>query len=618
MDTTPQWRERFTRSRIIVTRVAPADRTAGLVTMTDGTGLKLYAWDVPARVTTPVATPPADISHYCWLGHDGRHAYLLADDHGNEVGHLTAVDLRGDAGPTDLTPTLAPYTVRGMGVSAAGAGLVLDAVYHDGYRIYFLADPVAACPEPRLLAQYSDEAWNCVLSADGTIATIDTTERNPGVRRFAVRALRTADGEPLATCSDGRSSSVEAKLFSPRPGDPTVAVTTDRSGVRRPLLWRIDNDTRRPLAVGDLPGDVLPVDWSGDGRFLLLCHCWRAAQQLLRYDLERDRLDPLDLPAGSYHDDLARTSHFGPDGTVLAATETFASPLTVYRHRPGERTDVALASEPAPPGAPARSVDLPSSDGTLVQGWLATPDPPGPRPTVIHMHGGPHVVTQDSYDPYAQMWLDHGYAYFDLNFRGSTTFGRAYRERIWGEVGRWEIEDLVAARQWLVDNGVAHPGRVLVTGASYGGYLTMLALGVRPKLWAGGIAEVATADWRIEYEDANPAIRRAVATWHGGTPDQLPERYRDSSPVTHLEKLTAPLLIRQARHDSRCPPRQIEVYEREARRLGKPVTVLWDDGGHAAPDDPPAYLERVLDFAAACVDRAVDRVEQPTAGSGQI
>jgi dipeptidyl aminopeptidase/acylaminoacyl peptidase len=96
------------------------------------------------------------------------------------------------------------------------------------------------------------------------------------------------------------------------------------------------------------------------------------------------------------------------------------------------------------------------------------------------------------------MWVDHGYAYFSLNFRGSTTFGTAYREQIWGDVGHWEVEDLVAARQWLVDNGVTHPDQVLLTGGSYGGYLTLFALGVRPELWAGGIAEVATADWRIE------------------------------------------------------------------------------------------------------------------------
>jgi dienelactone hydrolase len=598
MDTASPWQERFTRPRIVVTRVAPADRTAGLVTIVDGQGPKLHAWDVPTGVTTPVATPSANLFAFCLLGHDGRYAYVLADDHGNELGHLTAVAVRGGAEPVDLTPGLAPYTLRGADLSATGAGLVIDAVSDDGYRVYYLADPVAAGQQPRLLGHYRDEAWFCRLSADAAVATIDTTERNPGVRRFAVRALRTADGEPVGVFSDGPGSSVEAKLFSRRPGDPTVAVTTDRSGVRRPVLWRIDHDTRRRLDVGDLAGDVLPIDWSDDGRFLLLCHFWRGSQQLLRYDLEHDRMELLELPAGSHHDDLDGSCHFGPDGTVLAATETLATPLTVYRHRPGGPTEVALASAPAPPGTPARSVDLPSSDGTLVQGWLATPAGPGPHPTILHVHGGPHGAEQGAYHPYAQMWLDHGYAYLGLNYRGSTSFGTDYREQIWGDIGHWEVEDMAAARQWLVESGVAGPDRVLVTGASYGGFLTLYALSVRPELWAGGIAEVATADWRLQHEDANPAIQRAIAAWHAGTPEQVPERYRASSPLTHLAKLTAPVLIRQGRHDSRCPARQMEVYEQAARRLGKPVTVLWDEGGHAQLDDPLAYLQRVLDFAA--------------------
>lgn len=601
MDTAPRWRERFTRSRIVVTQVAKADRTAGAVTILDGKGVKLLAWDVLTGATRPVATPPADVLSYCWLGHDGRHAYVLPDHHGNELGHLTAVDLRGDADPVDLTPSLAPYTLRGAGISATGAGLVIDAVYDEGYLLYYLPEVVAANPQPRLLAQLPDEAWDCHLSADGTVATINTTERNPGVRRFAVRAVHTGDGEPAGIFSDGPGSSVEAKLFSPIPGDPTVAVTTDRSGVRRPVLWRVDHDTRRTLHTGDLPGDVIPLDWSDGGRFLLLCHCWRASQRLFRYDLEADRIEPLDLPAGSYHDDLVGTSHFGPNETILATTQSFATPTAVYRHRPGGPTGVVLASQAAPPATPARSVDLPSSDGTLVQGWLATPDAPAPHPTFIDLHGGPHWVQKDGYDPYAQMWVDAGFAYFGLNFRGSTTFGKAYQEQIWGDIGHWELEDLVAARRWLVDNGVADPRRVLVGGASYGGYLTLYALGVRPELWAGGIAEVATADWAIEYQDTNPALKRALAAWHADTPDQVPERYAASSPITYLANLTAPLLIRQARNDSRCPPRQMEQYEQAARRLGKPVTVQWDDGGHAPLHDPLAYLEQALEFAAGCV-----------------
>lgn len=600
------WQDRFTRQRIFATRVAPADRTAGLVSMADGDGIHLHAWDVPSGTTRPVTNVPgANLWQWTWLGHDGRYAYVLADEDGNEVGHLVAVDLHDDSVRVDLTPTLDPYTVRGVDFSHTGAGLVLDAVDASGYSVYYLADPAAPGPPPRLLARYRHEAWEPRLSADGTVATVDTTGHNPGVRRYAVQALQVADGAPLGLFTDGEGSSVEARRFSPRSGEATVVVTTDRSGVRKPVLWRITDDTRRPLATGDLPGDVIPVDWSSDGRYLLLCHFWRAAQQLLRYDLDSDRMELLDAPAGSYYDERVRGSHFGPDGTVLAATESLAAPLTVYRCAPGAAAEVVLASEPAPPPGPvARSVDIPSSDGTLVQGWLATPPGPGPHPAIIEVHGGPHGVQRDEYSPDVAMWVDHGYAYLGLNFRGSTTFGKQYREQIWGDIGHWELEDMVAARQWLVDNRVADPDRVLATGASYGGFLTLYALGVRPELWAGGIAEVAIADWRQTHEDTNAANRTAVASWLGGTPDQVPQRYQDRSPLTHLPRLIAPLLIRQARHDSRAPARQMQAYEQEATRLGKPVTVRWNDGGHASLGaDALAYQQQVLDFAADCLRR---------------
>jgi dipeptidyl aminopeptidase/acylaminoacyl peptidase len=595
---TSTWRDRFTQQRIFATAVATADRTRGLVTMVGPDGMRLHAWDVPTGKTRPVPTPPANLFAYRWLSPDGRTALVLADEGGNELGHLTAVDLQDNGPAVDLTPALDPYTVRGVGCSRGGGGLVMDAVTPTGYRLYHLPNVTVPESEPRLLAQFPDEAWNCLLSADSGIATVDVTEQNPGVRRFAVRALRVPDGEPLGTLADISGSSVEGRLFSPLPGDATAVVTTDASGVRRPLLWHIADDTRRSLAVAHLPGDVVPTDWSDDGRYLLLCHTWRARQQLLRYDLEADRCEKLEVPDGSYHDDVLRTSQFGPDGVVLAATENLTRPLTVYRHRPGGRTEVALATGSAD-GHVARSVDIRSADGTLVQGWLAAPDGPGPHPCVIHLHGGPHWVELDAYDPGKPLWLDQGYAYLGLNVRGSTTFGTRYREEIWGDVGRWELEDIVASRQWLVDNGVADPGQVLLTGASYGAFLTLYALSVRPDLWAGGIAQVAIADWRLTHEDANPALRAAHRTWFAGTPDEQPGLYRDRSPLTHLERLVAPVLIRQARQDTRTPARQMEVYEREAARLGKPVTVVWEEGGHAPGRSD--FPKRALDFAAECV-----------------
>lgn len=608
MDNTEGWQARFARSRIVATTIAPADRNAGLVTMTDGHHYQLYAWDVSSGAIRRLAGPPADAYYFAtWLSHDGRHAYVVADEKGDELGHLTAIDLRDGDPPVDLTPTLEPYTVRGVGVSHTGAGLVLVAVDDAGYHLYHLAHPSVVDRAPRLLASYPHEAWGCLLSADGALATVDTTEHNPGVRQFAVRALRVADGESLGMFTDGPGSSVEAHLFSPIPGDSTVAVLSNRSGTRRPVLWRVADDARRPLRIDDQPGDVIPLDWSDDGRRLLLCQAWRANQRLLSYDLDTDQFEVMDLPTGGYHGELLRRAHygpgsyFGPDGAVRAAVDSMAAPLTVYRHQPGGGTEAVLASEVLPSGRPARSVDVRSSDGTLAQGWLITPDGAGPHPTVVWLHGGPHMASWDSYYPPAQMWVDHGYAFFALNFRGSTSFGRQYQQAIWGDVGHWELEDLVAARQWLVEQQVADPDRVLVTGGSYGGFLTLCALTMRPALWAGGIAEVAIADLPLTYQDANPANRKAVATWLGGTPDRVPELYRDRSPLTHIENLTAPLLIRQGRHDSRAPERQMSVFEAEADRLGKPVTVVWEGRGHAPLAGDLAFRQRSLEFAAGCV-----------------
>ena len=98
------------------------------------------------------------------------------------------------------------------------------------------------------------------------------------------------------------------------------------------------------------------------------------------------------------------------------------------------------------------------------------------------MHGGPHAVETEAFKPLAQSWVDHGIAYLNINFRGSTTFGRDFQEKIWGNPGLWEQEDIAAARTFLLDEGIAHSDQILLTGGSYGGYLVLLALGNQPEL----------------------------------------------------------------------------------------------------------------------------------------
>jgi dipeptidyl aminopeptidase/acylaminoacyl peptidase len=201
---------------------------------------------------------------------------------------------------------------------------------------------------------------------------------------------------------------------------------------------------------------------------------------------------------------------------------------------------VILSAGKVPQSRPWKSVIFTSSDGQEIQAWLGLPDGDGPFPTILHMHGGPEAVMTEVFGPMSQCWLDHGFAYLTINYRGSTTFGREFFEKIWGNLGYWEVEDMVAARAWLVRQNIANPNQVFLTDWSYGGYLTLQALGTYPELWAGGMAGIAVADWAIAHVDTTDTLRSVRALRFGGTPEEIPEKYAVSSPITYARKSRLP------------------------------------------------------------------------------
>jgi dipeptidyl aminopeptidase/acylaminoacyl peptidase len=224
------------------------------------------------------------------------------------------------------------------------------------------------------------------------------------------------------------------------------------------------------------------------------------------------------------------------------------------------------------------------SGGQIIQAWLAVPEGDGPFPTILETHGGPDAVASGGFWPSAQAWLDHGFAYITVNYRGSTSFGREFQEKIWGNPGYWEVEDMVAARKWLVENGIAHPEQIFTTGWSWGGYLTLHALSLYPDLWAGGMAGIAVTDCAMCWEDEADTLKAYDVTLFKGTPQERPEAYKASSPITYAEQVVAPIFIIQGRNDTRCPPRQVEVYEAKLKALGKDIEVHWFDAGHVSMD----------------------------------
>jgi dipeptidyl aminopeptidase/acylaminoacyl peptidase len=203
------------------------------------------------------------------------------------------------------------------------------------------------------------------------------------------------------------------------------------------------------------------------------------------------------------------------------------------------------------------------------------------------------------YFPTAQAWLDHGFAFCSVNYHGSVTFGKKFEKSIWGNLGDLEVQDMASAYRWLVDNNIAKADSVLLTGGSYGGYLTLQAIGRRPELWAGGMALVAIADWKTMYEDEADTLRGYQRALFGGSPDETPEATRKSSPITYAEQIKAPIFVIQGENDTRCPARQMKVYEEKLNSLGKSIRVHWFDAGHGsrAQEQQIEQQELMLRFA---------------------
>ena len=574
LDTNATWKQRF-RAPSICTEVAVVNPQRGLAISTQSGVSQLYAWDVVTNALRQLTTHPTGVASGA-ISPDGRWVSYLDDDKGNEIGHFVRVPFEGGR-PEDITPDLPLYAAFGLAESRAGHLICGTFADQDGFHMYAIdRNAQGKLAVPRRL--YSSTSYTGVprLSYNGEIAVFNSTERT-GKAQWTLLAVDSSSGELIAELWDGGESSHGAHSFSPLVGDMRMLATSNRSGVKRPLLWNPHTGERTYLDLDHLIGDVEPLDWSADGRRLLLCRFSEAVHHLYIYDLATNAVTPLEHPGGSYWGGM-----FRDDNEIWTHRTDATHPVELIALDAGsghlKRTIVPAAS--LPPSRPWRSVTFASSDGQRIQGWLGVPDGAGPFPAILAVHGGPTAVDPEEFSPASQAWLDHGFAYLTINYRGSTTFGRAFETQIYGDLGHWEVEDMVAAHDWLIAEGIARPAQILLTGWSYGGYLTLYALGTRPKLWAGGLAGMAVADWRMSVEDTSATLRGLIQAWFGGTPDEQQEVYTRSSPITYVERVAAPVLIIQGRTDTRTPARPIQMYEQRMQKLGKEVEVHWFDAGH--------------------------------------
>jgi dienelactone hydrolase/Tol biopolymer transport system component len=598
LDDDAPWKQRFRAAEVYSSRIAPLAPTKGVLVDNRSGTMQWNRWDVPSNKLTQITSTPGGHTLFLTMSPDGQWVYYLDDKQGNEIGHYVRMPAHG-GNPEDITPDLPLYSSFGLWISRSGNRCGWDAAYENGFHIFCMdIDRDGTLGSLRRLYSSQRLLLGALLSHDGDVLTVMSTERT-GEFRFSLLAFDTLTGEKISELWDGEESSLELMVASPLPGDPRLLASTTVTGIETLLIWNPCTGERTDLTFENVTGAVRAFDWSPDGNHILFRTFNSAVQQLYLHNLSTGETIPSSCPAG-----VNSEPYFTPDGDeIFSHWESATQPRRVIAlsSETGAMVRTVVSAGDVPPGHEWQSIMFPSSDGQMIQGWLGIPGGDGPFPTVIETHGGPFSVETNGFSRRGQAWLDHGFAYLTINYRGSTTFGREFEQKISGQPGYWEIEDLVAARHWIVDQNIAKADSILLTGWSYGGYLTLLGLGKAPDLWAGGMAGVAIADWTLSYEDSAETLRGFQVTLLGGTPEEKPEQYRISSPITYAENVKAPVLIIQGRNDTRTPARPVEAYEAKMKSLGKDIQVEWYDTGHlgsrASVETGIRHQELMLRFA---------------------
>lgn len=584
------WRSWFERPQVAMPAFARDRPGRGIVVSERSGSSQVHRVHADVVEPTPVTTHAGGVPQAA-IDPAGRTIWWFRDHHGDELGIWMVQPFDAEIGAArPAAPMVMPGFASGLSVGTSIA--LLGRSDAAGAEI-FVVDPLPTAGAPTLVYAHPQFAAAGPLSHDEELATIVHSEhgdaQKPALR--VVRLSKRGIDDVVADLWDGPGFGLWPVAFSPRRGSTELLITHERGGLTRPLIWDPVAGTQREIEP-DLAGDTTAT-WFADGRALLLTHQHRARSELYRFDLGSGVVTLLPTRRGSITDAVPR-----PDGSVDYLWSSATSPPLLLNTADG--TDTTVGSDPGPSLAD-RSIAGPGGD---IHVLIARPDElvdadAGPQPTVLLLHGGPAAQDMDAFSAVRNAWVSSGYTAVHVNYRGSTGYGAAWRNANIGRPGRIELEDVVAVRDALVADGTADPTRLIVAGRSWGGYLALLGLGLHPDLWSMGIALVPVADTATVYEDMMEEIRAAYRVRFGGSPTDVPDVYTDSSPLSVVEEVVAPVLLTGGVHDTRCPIRQIELYESRLVELGKQHELHIFDHGHTARS-PAARIEEmstVLAFA---------------------
>lgn len=551
---------------------------------------------------------------YAWLP-DSRHIVYLKDLAGNENTRLHVFDTARPFAPWEVTPW-------------------------PGTRSYYVADGPPGSTRFFFASNRRDRATMDLYEADAATRTVREVARSDGHvlawivgvdRQLAARVRQLqphdgadsafevleADGSWRAVRTAGGFDAFWVERVDRQQGK---AWAFSNLGRDRTALVEVDLATGRETVLAEHP--VVDLGWAFTPRSRSAPVAWLANDGLpsihyldaaLASDVERA------TARARAHGALAAAPHFtrpqssSLDGRlwVLRALDDYEAAELLLDRATGE----VQRLDPKEPErrrllSPRQPFSFRASDGRTLHGYFKRPrGVAGPAPLVVNIHGGPWA--RDSWSPAEydtdQLLANRGYAVLRINYRGSAGYGREYLEAGFLQTYGGVQQDIAEAARWAVDQGIADPARMAVLGASFGGFSVLAQLIQHPEQWRCGVDLVGVANWPRVIENWPPFWRNRhyFRATYGDVNDPA-ERARmlANSPITHIDRITAPLLVIHGANDIRVLKQDSDDVVAALRRLGRPVQYLqFGNEGHATARwrNRLETWRRIEDHLASCL-----------------
>lgn len=355
--------------------------------------------------------------------------------------------------------------------------------------------------------------------------------------------------------------------------------------------------------------------FSPDGKFLTYSANVDGNTDIYLYDIAANKARPLPLAKG-INRPAGRPTPFTHDSSKMLYAHTGPTApgdMWIYTMSDGKAhqlTHSLVGGVRAENMVEPYLVHYPSKDGKwTISAFVYVPynlPRNGEHPAIVYVHGGPTAQTMNSFNRFVQYMANQGYLVIAPNYRGSTGYGKEFQQANLFDMGGGDLQDVLAAADWIKQTGYVDPKKLILMGGSYGGYLTMMGVTKAPELWAAGIPIVPFVNWFTEIQNEDPVLQQSdLATM--GDLVQNKARYEDRSPINFVNQIKAPLYLLAGGNDPRCPKTESQqVVDAVKKRGGVAEFKIYENEGHGfskVENQIDAY-RRIADFLKARVPPA--------------